>query len=85
MAELIDVTEEQASAAYEKGCEECVKMGGRWVHLRICLVCGKIGCCDSSPATHATTHFQETGHAFMRSIEPGESWKWNYETMKFLV
>ena len=84
MPELLEVSEEQARAAYEKGCEECIKIGGQWVHLRMCLVCGKIGCCDSSPMTHATKHFQETSHAFVRSLEPGETWKWNYETEEFL-
>ena len=60
------------------GCEECLKMGGRWVHLRMCLVCGKVGCCDSSPNRHATAHFHDSGHAVMRSVEPGESWRWCY-------
>lgn len=60
------------------GCQECLKDGTRWVHLRLCLTCGHVGCCDSSPGTHATTHFQETGHAVMRSFEPGETWRWCY-------
>ena len=74
----------QARVAYETGCEECVKIGGQWVHLRMCLICGKIGCCDASPMTHATKHFRATGHAVVRSIEPGEDWKWNYETEEFM-
>ena len=57
-------------------CEECVKMGDRWVHLRICLMCGHVGCCDSSKNKHATKHFHASGHAMMRSIEPGENWGW---------
>ncbi len=61
-----------------KGCEECLKTGGRWVHLRLCRVCGHVGCCDSSPARHATGHFHTTGHPVMRSMEPGESWTWCY-------
>ena len=85
MSDLLEISDEQAREAFEKGCEECVKMGGQWVHLRMCLVCGKIGCCDSSPMTHATKHFQETGHAVVRSIEPGENWKFDYETQKFIV
>ncbi len=85
MPELLEISEEQAREAYDKGCEECVKMGGQWVHLRMCLVCGKTGCCDSSPMTHATKHFQATRHAVVRSIEPGENWKWNYETQQFLI
>lgn len=60
------------------GCEECLKIGGRWVHLRMCLVCGKVGCCDSSPNRHASAHFHETRHPIMGSIEPGESWRWCY-------
>lgn len=60
------------------GCAECLRDGTRWVHLRLCLTCGHVGCCDSSPGTHATAHFQETGHAVMRSFEPGEAWRWCY-------
>jgi len=60
------------------GCEECLKTGGRWVHLRECMVCGKIGCCDNSPGHHATVHFDETGHPLIRSAEPGEDWSWCY-------
>ena len=60
------------------GCEECLKIGGRWVHLRMCRTCGHVGCCDSSPNRHATAHFRATGHPIARSIEPGESWSWCY-------
>ena len=59
-------------------CEECVKLGDTWVHLRLCLECEKIGCCDSSKNKHATKHFHATKHPIMRSIEPGESWMWCY-------
>jgi uncharacterized UBP type Zn finger protein len=59
-------------------CEECVKMGDRWVHLRICLTCGHVGCCDSSKNKHATKHFHASRHPVIRSIEPGESWGWCY-------
>jgi len=64
-------------------CEDCVKIGGSWVHLRLCLECGHVGCCDSSPNRHATKHFHQTSHPLVRSIEPGESWVWCYvdETM----
>ena len=65
-----------AKASYAKGCEDCKKMGGSWVHLRECLVCGHVACCDSSEHTHATKHFHATGHAVMRSVEPGEAWGW---------
>jgi hypothetical protein len=61
-----------------EGCEDCLRMGGRWVHLRMCLACGHVGCCDSSPHRHATGHFHQTGHPLMRSAEPGEDWGWCY-------
>ncbi|MFF3749605.1 UBP-type zinc finger domain-containing protein [Streptomyces sp. NPDC002018] len=59
-------------------CAECLAVGGHPVQLRLCLVCGVVGCCDSSPYQHATAHFKETGHPVMRSFEPGESWRWCY-------
>jgi uncharacterized UBP type Zn finger protein len=58
------------------GCAECLASGGRWVHLRICLECGQVGCCDDSPGHHASGHAEATGHPIMRSIEPGEDWAW---------
>jgi uncharacterized UBP type Zn finger protein len=58
------------------GCEECLKTGDRWVHLRVCLTCGKVGCCDSSPNKHASRHAAEEGHPIVRSMEPGETWCW---------
>jgi uncharacterized UBP type Zn finger protein len=60
------------------GCEECLKLGDDWVHLRLCLICGHVGCCDSSKNKHATKHFLATRHPVMRSIEPGEEWGWCY-------
>ena len=57
-------------------CLECVRDGTSWVHLRTCLECGHVGCCDSSPQRHATAHFRETGHRVMQSAETGESWRW---------
>lgn len=64
----------------KQGCEDCLKLGKRdWVHLRLCLVCGYVGCCDDSPGTHATKHFQETGHATIRGFQPGETWGYCYE------
>jgi len=60
------------------GCEECLETGDRWVHLRMCMSCGKIGCCDSSPNRHATAHARETEHPIIRSAEPGEAWSWCY-------
>jgi uncharacterized UBP type Zn finger protein len=61
-----------------KGCEECLKIGSGWVHLRMCLICGHVGCCDSSPHKHATKHFHQTKHPIMQSHEPGETWRWCY-------
>ena len=59
-------------------CAECVKLGDRWVHLRLCLECGNVGCCDSSKNKHATKHFHATKHPLIRSIEPRENWVWCY-------
>jgi Zn-finger in ubiquitin-hydrolases and other protein len=61
-----------------EGCEECLKMHGQWVHLRLCLSCGHVGCCDQSPGTHATKHFHQSHHAIMRSFQPDEDWGWCY-------
>jgi uncharacterized UBP type Zn finger protein len=60
------------------GCEECLRTGSWWVHLRICLSCGHVGCCDQSPNRHATKHFRATGHPLIQSLEPGEDWTWCY-------
>ncbi|GGK77112.1 hypothetical protein Sme01_42880 [Sphaerisporangium melleum] len=62
----------------QDGCEECLATGGRWVHLRTCLTCGHVGCCDSSPSRHASAHYGTTGHAIAESFEPGEDWAWCY-------
>ncbi len=59
-----------------EGCEECLKIGDSWVHLRICRICGQVGCCDSSKNKHATNHFLETGHPIIKSFEPGEDWSY---------
>jgi uncharacterized UBP type Zn finger protein len=61
------------------GCEDCLRMGGKWLHLRICLSCGHVGCCDDSPNRHATAHHQAAGHPIVRSLEPGEDWSWCYD------
>lgn len=63
----------------ERVCPECVALGDNWVHLRICMSCGHVGCCDSSKNKHATKHYQATGHPIIKSFEPGESWAWCYE------
>jgi uncharacterized UBP type Zn finger protein len=60
------------------GCEECLKIGQEWVHLRKCLICGHVGCCDQSIGKHATAHFHKTGHPVIRSLEPGEDWEYCY-------
>jgi uncharacterized UBP type Zn finger protein len=60
------------------GCVECLLMGSRWVHLRRCIECGHVGCCDQSPNKHATAHFHETAHPLIQSYEPGEDWFWCY-------
>ena len=60
------------------GCEDCLRDGGKWLHLRICLTCGHVGCCDNSPGRHATAHHHETTHPIIRSLEPGEDWNWCY-------
>ena len=62
----------------ERVCQECIQMGDRWVHLRMCLICGQVACCDSSKNKHATKHYHAVGHPLMRSIEPGERWMWCY-------
>jgi len=61
------------------GCEDCLRDGGVWLHLRICLGCGHVGCCDDSPNRHASAHHRAAGHALIRSLEPGEDWTWCYE------
>ena len=73
---IIEVQLEITPAA--DGCVECLATGGRWVHLRRCLTCGHIGCCDNSPGRHATAHFQATTHPVIQSFEPGEDWLWCY-------
>ncbi|HEX5429520.1 MAG TPA: UBP-type zinc finger domain-containing protein [Patescibacteria group bacterium] len=60
------------------GCEECLEIGDTWVHLRLCLTCGHVGCCDSSKNKHATKHFHATGHPVIKSFQPGENWRWCY-------
>jgi uncharacterized UBP type Zn finger protein len=68
------------------GCEECLKIGSGWVHLRMCMSCGKIGCCDSSPNRHASRHANESGHPIVRSAERGEDWSWCYvDEVAFVV
>ncbi len=79
-----DFDETRTVAARTIGCEECEKSGDQWVHLRICLVCGQVGCCDSSPNRHATRHAQGTGHPIIASFEPGENWAFCYPHDRYL-
>jgi uncharacterized UBP type Zn finger protein len=72
---------ETVAAAVEpssEGCEDCLRIGGQWVHLRMCMTCGHVGCCDNSPNRHATAHFRTTAHPLIRSAEPDEAWAWCY-------
>ena len=62
-----------------EGCEDCLRIGAQWVHLRMCQSCGHIGCCDASPNRHATAHNAATGHPVIRSAQPGEDWSYCYE------
>ena len=74
---LKEATEPTPQAPYEGGCPDCVHDGYQdWVHLRLCLGCGYVGCCDSSPRRHMSRHFEQEKHPVMRSYEPGETWKW---------
>jgi uncharacterized UBP type Zn finger protein len=67
------------------GCEDCMKAGYRWVHLRVCLTCGYVGCCDSSIHKHASKHVQASGHQLVKSFEPGEVWLWCYADKELMV
>jgi uncharacterized UBP type Zn finger protein len=61
------------------GCQDCLADGSTdWVHLRLCLTCGRVSCCDSSPRKHATAHWHATDHPVVRSFQPGETWRWCY-------
>lgn len=70
-------------APVHHACAECVRLGTPWLHLRQCLTCGQVGCCDSSPMRHARAHATASGHVIVRSIEPGESWRWCYAHEQF--
>ena len=66
------------------GCVECMKTGDGWTHLRMCLTCGEVHCCDTSPNRHAAQHAEEAGHPLMQSFEPGENWRWCYLDRTYL-
>ncbi len=77
--EHLDAAATEVAPQNTDGCPECLKISFKdWVHLRICLTCGYVACCDSSPYQHATGHYQDTGHPVMRSFEAGETWRWCY-------
>jgi len=84
MAECPHTEQIQAVEPSSETCDECAKLGQRPVALRMCLICGNVACCDSTPGRHATAHFEKTRHAIMRSIMPGQSWKWCYVDRKYL-
>ena len=75
-AHLRDLTE--AEPGTPEGCEECLKSGDSWVHLRLCTGCGHVGCCNDSSNKHAMKHFRASGHPVIRSLEPGETWRYCY-------
>lgn len=66
------------------GCGDCLRIGDNWVHLRLCLICGHVGCCDSSKNKHATKHFHTSAHPIVESFEPGEDWRWCYVDQIFM-
>lgn len=69
-----------------EGCADCLRTGGKWLHLRLCLACGHVGCCDDSPNRHASAHHRESEHAIIRSLEPGEEWCWCFvDELAFLL
>lgn len=72
------VSEIQQVKPSADGCEDCLKIGAAWVHLRLCEICGHVGCCDSSPNRHATKHFHSTSHPIIKSFQPGEDWGYCY-------
>jgi CPA1 family monovalent cation:H+ antiporter len=78
--EIEDVTPDSTGM-----CADCVREGSQWVHLRECLGCGHVACCDNSPRRHATAHWQHTHHPVIKSVEPGENWAWCYADGLFLL
>lgn len=81
--ECVHLREIKQVTPSSNGCEECLAIGDRWVHLRLCATCGHVGCCDSSKNKHATKHFHATGHPIVKSFEPGEDWGWCYVDQLF--
>ncbi|TAM62121.1 MAG: hypothetical protein EPN50_06765 [Chloroflexota bacterium] len=85
MSVCVHQEEIQAVTPSGEGCAECLQTGGRWVHLRLCLTCGQVLCCDSSPNRHARAHALGAGHPIVRSYEPGEDWAWCYVDQAYLT
>ena len=83
MATCTHLSEHEDERARTTGCEECMQMGDSWVHLRRCVHCGHVGCCDSSNNKHATKHFHATHHPVVESFEPGEHWRFCYVDRQF--
>lgn len=77
-AKCVHLAQVQDVTPSAEGCEDCLKTGDKWVHLRICKTCGHVGCCDNSKNKHATKHFHETSHPIVQSFEKGENWMWCY-------
>jgi hypothetical protein len=83
MSEACDHLDQAADVTpSSEGCEDCLRLGGRWVHLRMCMSCGHVGCCDSSPNRHATAHHASQHHPLVQSYEPGEDWWYCYEDQR---
>jgi hypothetical protein len=78
MEQCVHLSEMRIVTPSADGCEDCLRIGATWVHLRLCEICGHVGCCDNSPNKHATKHFHSTAHPIIRSYEPGEEWGWCY-------
>ena len=76
MTEDVHLDQIQAVTPSADGCEDCLRIGDRWVHLRLCMICGHVGCCDQSRNRHATKHFHASSHPIIKSFEPGEDWGW---------
>ena len=79
---LLNLTEVEPTTT--EGCEDCLKTGDTWVHLRLCMACGHVGCCNDSVNRHASGHFQQSGHGVIQSFEPGEDWAYCYPDDQFL-
>ncbi len=81
----LDEARPDVEPSTREGCEDCLREGSTWVHLRECLVCGHVGCCDNSPRRHATAHWHSSGHPLMASLQPDEDWGWCYPDSLYLL